>query len=310
MSSWSSGKVHFRERKMPNRQPPISENIQNNVIEQSPSTIDEINFTSPSKYVSTKSKDKVNDAVVCAIALNEELYIDEWINYNLALGFSHIYIYDNSDTNTLKDKKSDKVSIIHFPGKTKQLEAYDIFTISYRKKHKWCAFIDCDEFIVLKKDISIVDFLNKYDKYSSIGLNWLMFGTANKTSYSSEPVTYRFQYCSNKVNIHIKCISKLESINKHITPHYAQLKDGHKVFGVNGNLIQDSFNYLGDTSIACIHHYYTKSEEEFVKKIKRGRADIIEEPRFSELNDIHSQNNDTYNSDAWDFYSKYYNLKQ
>ena len=35
----------------------------------------------------------INDAIVCAIALNEELYIDEWIKYNLALGFSHIYIY-------------------------------------------------------------------------------------------------------------------------------------------------------------------------------------------------------------------------
>jgi len=49
-------------------------------------------------------KTSINDAVVCAIALNEDLYIDEWITYNMALGFSHIYIYDNGET--LKDKKS------------------------------------------------------------------------------------------------------------------------------------------------------------------------------------------------------------
>jgi acyl-CoA dehydrogenase len=47
-----------------------------------------------------------NDAVICAIALNEERYIDEWIQYNLFLGFSHIYIYDNSSNNVLKNKKS------------------------------------------------------------------------------------------------------------------------------------------------------------------------------------------------------------
>ena len=67
------------------------------------------------------------DVVICAIALNEERYIDEWIKYNLLLGFTHIYIYDNSANNILKDKKSDRVTIIPFPGITKQLEAYDFF---------------------------------------------------------------------------------------------------------------------------------------------------------------------------------------
>ena len=89
-------------------------------------------------------KTNINDAVVCAIALNEDLYIDEWITYNLALGFYHIYIYDNSDNNILKDKISDKVSIFHFPGETKMLQSRDMFTRQYKNKHKWCAFIDVD----------------------------------------------------------------------------------------------------------------------------------------------------------------------
>ena len=36
-----------------------------------------------------------------AIALNEDPYIDEWIKYNLMIGFDHVYIYDNSEGNTL-----------------------------------------------------------------------------------------------------------------------------------------------------------------------------------------------------------------
>ena len=52
-----------------------------------------------------------------------------------------------------------------------------------------------------------------------------------------------------------------------------------------------------------IHHYYTKSEQEFREKIERGRADIPEKRNLDELIDIHFKNNDTYNSDAWDFYS-------
>jgi len=236
-----------------------------------------------------------SDAVICAIALEEDLYIDEWIKYHLALGFAHIYIYDNGET--LQDKKSDRVTIITFPGQTKQLEAYRIFALQYKYKHMWCAFIDIDEFIVLKNNI--MQFLNQYKDCAGIGLNWLMFGTSNKKEYSAEPVTSRFRYCSH--NIHIKSIIQLKYIKSFATPHYAVLEG--LTYDTNRNIITNSFNPNGDTSIACIHHYYTKSEEEFEKKINRGRADIIQKRSMDELIDIHSKNNDVYNSDAWDFYS-------
>ena len=64
-------------------------------------------------------------------------------------------------------------------------------------------------------------------------------------------------------------------------------------------------NSNGDAKVACIHHYYTKSEQEFREKIERGRSDIVEKRSLNELDDIHSKNNDVYNSDAWDFYSRH-----
>ena len=235
------------------------------------------------------------DAVICAIALHEDLYIDEWIQYHLALGFSHIYIHDNG--NTLKDRKSDKVTIIPFPGETKQLEAYNTFASQYKNKHKWCAFIDIDEFIVVK---NINQFLTMYHDCPAIALNWKMFGTSNHTQYSEEPVTKRFRYYSN--NAHVKSIIQLKYIKSFYNPHLAQLQG--LTYDTNRLVVVDSLHPNGDTSIACIHHYYTKSEEEFEKKINRGRADIIQKRSMDELIDIHSQYNDIYNSDAWDFYSK------
>lgn len=296
MSSWSSGRIHFRERKTP--VPSLIPNpIQ--IPVSTPSILNEF----PSKYVSNRLTAK-NDAIVCCIALNEEPYIDEWIKYHLALGFSHIYIYDNSDTNTLKNRNSNNVTIIHFPGKTKQLEAYDMCVLQYKNKHKWCAFIDCDEFIVLKKHNSIMEFLNEYNDCDSIALNWLMFGSSNKKEYHNEPVTSRFRYCSSTVNDHIKCICKLNSINKYASAHHPQLYKGD-VFDTNKKIIYGPLNSDGDLSVACIHHYYTKSEEEFREKIERGRADIIQKRSLDELINIHSNNNNVYNSDAWDFYSKH-----
>ena len=308
MSSWNNGKPHFRERKMrPIPQPPII-NIPPQLATPQPvpqPIFTNINETNPSKYVSNIPKNANSDAVICGIALNEELYIDEWINYHLALGFNHMYIYDNSNNNSLKDRKSDKVTIIHFPGKTKQMEAYNLFIAQYKTKHTWAAFIDCDEFIVLKKHGNIMAFLNEYSKYSAVSLNWIMFGTSNQKTYTNEPVTSRFRYCSKDINIHIKCIAQLKYIDMYENPHRPRLNRGY-VHDTNKQPIIDSFNRLGDSRIACINHYFTKSEQEFRDKIERGRADVIQKISTSELDDIHTKNNDVYNSDAWDFYSRHF----
>lgn len=263
MSSWNNGRTHFRE-------------IKSNVSK--------------------------NDAVVCAIVLNEGPYLDEWIQYHLALGFSHIYLYDNSVDNCLKNKNSDKITVIHFPGKTKQLEAYQIFVTQYRKKHQWAAMIDCDEFIVLKKHNNVISFLNDYKHCSTVALNWIMFGTSQQKTYSNQPVTSRFRYCSNSINHHVKSIVQLAYVLSWADPHHPVLSKGH-VHDANQNIFNGPLNPLGDSTIACIHHYYTKSEQEFREKLERGRADISQKRNLDELIDIHSKNNDIYNSDAWDFYS-------
>ena len=263
MSSWNNGKAHFREMK------------------------------------SGVSK---NDAVVCAIVLNEEPYLDEWIQYHFALGFSHIYLYDNSDDHRLKNKNSDTVTIIHFPGKTKQMDAYRLFITQYKKKHQWAAVIDCDEFIVLKKHNNIISFLNEYRDCSAIALNWIMFGTSHEKTYQNQPVTSRFRYCSKSINHHVKCIVQLQHAIMYIDPHHPSLIKG-QIHDTNRKIINGPFHPAGDSTIACIHHYYTKSEQEFREKIERGRADISQKRNLDELIDIHSKNNDVYNSDAWDFYS-------
>lgn len=242
------------------------------------------------------------DAVVCCIAKDEEPYIDEWVQYHLLLGFSHVYIYDNSDTNTLREKQSSSVTVIHFPGRGQQLKAYDNFASIYKKQHKWVAIIDCDEFIVLKNHATILEFLKEYNQYSSIGLNWRIFGTSFEHEYRDEPVTKRFTYCSKEPNYHVKCISKIDSIYYYTDPHTPFLIHG-TIVDTNGKQVKYSIHTDANYDVASIHHYYTKSEGEFVKKINRGHADSENRRSMTEADDIHSKYNDVVNMDAWNFYS-------
>jgi hypothetical protein len=298
MSSWNNGKAHFRERKT--RVQPQLPIASQQIIQINPTN----DTSNPSKYVLNKTNNKGNDAVICAIAFEEEPYIDEWIRYNIALGFSHIYIYDNSESNTLKDRNSTKVSVFHYPGDKQMFITRNIFCQTYKTKHTWVAHIDIDEFIVLKKHTTIIDFLNEYNDCESIALNWIMFGTSNEIEYRDEPITKRFQMCSKSVNDHYKCITKIKNIDQCLHSHRPVLHSGY-IYDTNRKIVNNIYNPDGDNNIACIHHYYSKSEEEFKLKIRRKMVDEAPKRDMSLLNGLHLRDNDIYNSDAWDFYSKH-----
>ena len=67
--------------------------------------------------------------VIVCIAKLESNYIEEFVKYHIALGFSKIFIYDNEDTpvyEKLLEKYSDFIFVIHFPGYIKQYPAEEI----------------------------------------------------------------------------------------------------------------------------------------------------------------------------------------
>ena len=96
------------------------------------------------------------NAVVCTIQTKEEAYIDEWVDYHLAIGFKMIYIYDNSDNYDLRSwgnqRFLDNIRVKHFPGINKQLLAnVDCAKRAEKDGATWAAFFDIDEFLLLKK---------------------------------------------------------------------------------------------------------------------------------------------------------------
>lgn len=42
--------------------------------------------------------------VIFSVAKKEQPYIEEWVRWHIALGFDHIYLYDNEDTPVYKDQ--------------------------------------------------------------------------------------------------------------------------------------------------------------------------------------------------------------
>lgn len=222
----------------------------------------------------------MNTALVC-IAKNEDNYIEEWIAYNIKLGFSHIYIYTN---NWIYRTTNPQVTLIDFPGEQQQLNAYNSFILSYRDKYDWAAFFDVDEFLVLNKHKTLKDFLIEYNDCNAIGINWAIFGNNShqKVIDNNYNVLSRFTRRNDEnyvMNIHIKTIINLSFKNhRFINPHHIS----GNWYNLNKQIRSGPYNEPVDWTIAKLNHYFTKSNEEFLSKIDRGRADMLQKRQYDD----------------------------
>lgn len=125
--------------------------------------------------------------VICAIAKNEHLYINDWVKYHIDLGFDHIYIFDNDDKTSrflgdyIDTSYADKVSFFDVrerKGQWFQQDCYNQFYQNYNQTFDWCAFIDIDEFIVLNAWPNIRAMVDddRFKPFSSIKICWRLYG--------------------------------------------------------------------------------------------------------------------------------------
>ena len=231
--------------------------------------------------------------IVCAIAKHEDLYVDEWVTYYLyGLGVDHVHLFDNGDENTLRTlpaRYPGQVSVYHLPGPGMQYNAYN--TIKSKvdvTADTWCAFIDLDEFIVLKRHQKLAELLGEYADCSALVLNWVLFGDSGHTEYSAVPVTERFTLCQGAVDQHVKSIVKLEKMGVMMI-HDATYRSGSAV-DTNRKTVVGPFNPQGPTDTAVIHHYFGKSRAEFMLKRARGRATVNSTLRTEKDFDAHNFN--------------------
>jgi hypothetical protein len=225
--------------------------------------------------------------VIVCIAKKEHDYIEEFVKYHLAIGFSHIFIYDNEDQPTYstllhKYGMNGQITVLHLPGKHPNMaiqyvalqhfmqNVMNIPTITH------IAHIDIDEFIVLKKHANICDFIREYivGDCAGIGINWRFFGSSNHTEKSSEPVTQRFTMCEKDGNKHIKTLFQKDKFIRYNMVHDIVVNSG-KVCSTKGRAINGPFNEDIDFSVIQLNHYKSKTLPEFRSIRERGRADVV-----------------------------------
>jgi hypothetical protein len=251
--------------------------------------------TEPGRLHDTSSLPPMNEsmAIVCATHSGDQddQYVDEWAQYHRLLGFNEIHLFPTqasaSETLQRLGRDSSGFLTVH-PPERKYLTAYFKCSKPYTRKHVWAAFLGIDEFIVLRKHLTIQALLAEVlPEGGALSLNRYLFGSNGHKSASSEPVLSRFTNRSATLDHRVKTISYLP-VTRRIYKHYTVVKEPFQRVDVTRRNLGSSRNYnkYPTDSLAVIHHYHRKSEAEFQSGARRRRLNGAAAPE-PENSDAH-----------------------
>ncbi|MGM8930655.1 glycosyltransferase family 2 protein [Salinicola halophyticus] len=250
------------------------------------------------------------NVAVCAIARNEKSYLVEWVAHQQELGFDSIYIYDNNSDDgsselLLSMESTGHLQRIHWQRKEgipPQREAYNHWLANHGSKYDFVFFCDLDEFLNPQGgDVKVFlrEAVSQNSNVGAIAIPWLMFGSSGHEKYTTDLVTSRFTRCKSSLNPEVKSFVK-PAFGFNMRTHVCDLLLGDYLDNDFLPVSWSSSSIKMDSPTkgkAILHHYYTKSREEWIERRSRAKADraAVEYRDLAEFDEFHSliaENND------------------
>ena len=121
---------------------------------------------------------------LCCRIRDESVYLQEFVEYYLAAGVSHVWFYERDS----KDDSSELVlkpyvmkgAVTHFknwPHIPVSPSAEEDCILRAVGRYEWVGFIDADEFVVIRNGNTIDEFLAEFRGVPAVALHWRMFGS-------------------------------------------------------------------------------------------------------------------------------------
>lgn len=232
---------------------------------------------------------------LCTIGKKENLYAYEFVEHYKKIGYDKIFIYDNNDIGDEKFEdvlnkqiSNNFVEILNYRGyrgkrQSPQSEAFIDCYEKNKNNYNWLSFFDFDEFLELKRNKSIKEYLSNkvFKKCANIKINWLIFTDNDLLYYENIALQKRFTSPSfhDNANLIIKSTVRgnlkfnywRSMNNPHSSSNYLTACDSNGSTTDPTKFYSSSFNH----EFAYLKHYPTKTIEEYCIKIKRGRADLL-----------------------------------
>jgi len=225
---------------------------------------------------------------------NEANYLKEWIEYHHMLGVEHFLLYNDRSIDHWAEVlepyiNSNLVEVIEwsalpgtsiFPGH--QTAAYQDGLKRSKGNTKWLAFIDIDEFILPKRNATILECLNQFfSTADGVYICWRNFGTNHVYINPGEPILMQLTAAScpsHPRNAAGKSIVKVDEvvIEQVWSPHQLVLRQGAQYYNGSGRPLYFKENDLQvdpqHTSDFIQINHYAMRDENFYQNVRLPKA--------------------------------------
>tara|TARA_R100001082_G_scaffold110836_2_gene91978 strand:+ start:391 stop:1173 length:783 start_codon:yes stop_codon:yes gene_type:complete len=226
----------------------------------------------------------MNYLSIVAVMKDELKNLPEWLEFHRNVGVEHFYLYDNNSSDAtwgyIKDNEFDDISYFRTDMDMCQMSCYFNALTAFRDQSRWMAFIDLDEFLYSPKG-DLKTQLKDFEQFAGIAVNEVFYGSNGHKTRPEGGILKNYTKRRKSVDKHIKTICQPQAtICSAFNPHSFYYLQGGAV-DENKVPCRGPYNPKGTTDIFRINHYWVKSEEEYEKKLTRGRADVpSRDPQF------------------------------
>lgn len=230
---------------------------------------------------------------ICTAIKDQHLDIREWIFYHRAIGVQRFYLVDTGSTPPMQATLQDYIDIglVHYthdnaipwrPGTHgPQITIYENCIQNFGNQHSWMAFIDADEFLIVK-DPTVPDLTTLLMEYEDdagliggLAVNWVVFGSSGLEKRPLYPSTLsNYWKCApeqHPENCHIKSIVRPSKVaNTTTDPHHFKYVQPYKAVNTRRETIPGPKSKSVAPERLLNFHYAVKSKEDFSYKMARG----------------------------------------
>lgn len=152
---------------------------------------------------------------------------------------------------------------------------------NFGDRHTWMGFFDADEFLEMRRDVTLLDWLHRWENNDTVGalsVNWITHNSGGQQKRPQSDTRKGFKRCvvdqpdeknAERENSHVKSFAKTALFDGVNSVHYMRTADGSLSVGEEGDECEIK-RYPITHNTWALHHYSVKSREQFLEKQQRG----------------------------------------
>lgn len=251
---------------------------------------------------------------MCLRFRDEARYLAEWLDYYLAAGIAHFFLYNNFSKDDFDSVLSPyisagRVTLIDWPRAPASPAAENDCIARTAGRFEWVGFFDADEFVVIADGRSIPEFLAEFPHACGLALHNYHFGSSGHLTRPADLVTNAYTRRESEPNIHFKVFVRPERVSRNRNSHNFYYRGAHCAVNELGRSVYGSMGEPPTARCAWHNHYLYKSREDYLEKAMRkstlDRSGMTEPGRIAEQAD-HAMmiSNDVVDTSAREYFAK------